>query len=266
MTHLMAGHATPTHSDMSTGDVPPALAQGVELVSSLPEDLRTNHWYCDLHHAMFLILLSRGTEALAARHHRLAEYFIDTLTVYWLVHSLMEEEGMAGARAEGTLDTDLVAHHTRTHVLITQWWHRNVLAPFKDGADHAFVQENMARFHGMVIRHIAEIDQGTFGTDSTLGPQDISRMIKRLAQSGLPLSPHMPGCGALLEILAPTMSRRLSDRVLGIGQAAPLGPLTLSDYSDRLWTGGKGAFRDVFVSRYLEVSARIARTGRAAAA
>lgn len=241
--------------------VPP---ESASLVSQLPEHLRTQHWYCDLHHAMFLILLSKGADALAAGNHRLSEYFIDTVTVYWLVHSLMEEESMAGARADGTLSAELVERHTKAHVMITKWWHSNILAPFKDGAEFAFVQANVVKFYYMVIKHIAEIDQVTFGVESGLTEREVSRMVKRLAESGLPLSPYMPGCGALLDVLAPYMSRRLSAQALQSGEGHVLGQLKLSDYSDRLWTGGKGSFRDIFVERYFAASDRIARTGKAA--
>lgn len=238
--------------------------EGAELVSQLPEHMRTQHWYCDLHHAMFLILLSKGAEALGGGNRALSEYFIDTLTVYWLVHSLMEEESMAGARADGSLTAELVERHTKAHVMITKWWHSNILAPFKDGADNAFVQGNVVKFYHMVIKHIAEIDQYTFGVESGLSQREVTRMVHRLAESGLPLSPYMPGCGALLDVLAPYMSQRLSARALQSGEGHVLGNLKLSEYSERLWTGGKGSFRDIFVHRYLAASERIARTGKAA--
>lgn len=89
-------------------------------------------------------------------------------------------------------------------------------------------------------------------------------MVRRLAESGLPLSPYMPGCGALLDVLAPYMSQRLSARALQTGEGHVLGDLKLADYTERLWTGGKGAFRDIFVQRYFAASERIARTGKAA--
>lgn len=270
MTVMLANRGRPAPAQISAprlpanpvSEAPPP--ESAALVSQLPEHLRTQHWYCDLHHAMFLILLSKGADALAARNHRLSEYFIDTVTVYWLVHSLMEEESMAGARADGSLSAELVERHTKAHVMITKWWHSNILAPFKDGAEFAFVQANVVKFYHMVIKHIAEIDQFTFGVESGLSEREVSRMVKRLAESGLPLSPYMPGCGALLDVLAPYMSQRLSAQALHSGEGHVLGQLKLSDYSDRLWTGGKGAFRDIFVERYLAVSDRIARTGKAA--
>lgn len=264
MTVMMASR--PDIADpLSLQEVAGVPADGAALVSQLPEDLRTRHWYCDLHHAMFLILLTKGAEALGSGNRLLSEYFIDTLTVYWLVHSLMEEESMAGGRADGSLSAELVERHTKAHVMITKWWHSNILAPFKDGADAAYVQANVVKFYHLVIKHIAEIDQYTFGAESGLSQREVSRMVKRLATSGLPLSPYMPGCGALLEVLAPYMSKRLSARALDSGKGHILGDLNLSDYSERLWTGGKGAFRDIFVQRYLATSERILRTGKAAA-
>lgn len=260
MTAAFPAHRTAAASGRDSA-LPP---EGADLVGQLPEEMRTQHWYCDLHHAMFLILLTKGAEALESGNRPLSEYFIDTLTVYWLVHSLMEEESMAGARVDGSLTAELVERHTMAHVMITKWWHSNILAPFKDGADTAFVQANVVKFYHMVIKHIAEIDQYTFGVESGLSQREVSRMVRRLAESGLPLSPYMPGCGALLDVLAPYMSQRLSARALQTGDGHVLGDLKLADYSERLWTGGKGAFRDIFVQRYFAASERIARTGKAA--
>ncbi|MFA7432016.1 MAG: hypothetical protein WCZ23_17815, partial [Rhodospirillaceae bacterium] len=216
MTVMMANRAHPASLQISAksaphqGPAPDLGPDGAALVSQLPDHLRTQHWYCDLHHAMFLILLTKGAEALNSGNRRLAEYFIDTVTVYWLVHSLMEEESMAGGRADNILSAELVERHTMAHVMITKWWHTNVLAPFKDGADAAFVQANVVKFYHMVIKHISEIDQLTFGVESGLTQREVTRMVKRLAESGLPLSPYMPGCRTLLDVLAPYMSQRLS--------------------------------------------------------
>ena len=243
-------------------DMPRARPQEHSLIRSLPEDLRTNHWYCDLHHSMFLIILASTEQAVMEDRTKTVEYFIDTLTIYWLVHSLMEEEGMAFGLPTG-LDQDVVSRHTRAHVMLTKWWYGNVLTPFKEGgADRAFLRQTIHKFYGMVVNHISEMDQATFGTDSGRSTRSIQQEIAHLADSGLPLSPHMHGCADIMSLLAPRMSKSLSARALTDSAKTPLGQLNLATYSDKLWTGGKGAFRDIFLDRYRELSHKIRTTGR----
>lgn len=237
---------------------------------TLPADLVTGHPYCDRHHAALFELLDAARRALAAGTPRVAEPAIDTFTIVWLVHSLLEEEGMAEAIGRGVLAREVVANHTRTHVLLTKWWHANVLVPFKDGtADLRFLTANLDTFRGMGVQHVLTLDQSTYGMDSGRCAGDRARQVAHAEACGLPLSLDMPGCRAVLAALAPHMSRRIAPATLvsldaGAGGRA-LPPIALSQYDERLWTGGKGAFRDVFVRTYMTLSERIARTGRSAA-
>lgn len=259
------GNRGPAAQAFRNGRLFPGMPEnGLAEAGDLLEDLRTYHRYCDLHHAAFLVLLARAAAALETSDRKEAEYVIDTFTVYWLVHSLMEEESMARALGDGDLTPDIAQRHTRAHVMLTRWWHANVLAPFKDGVEDDFPRLYIERFSGMVLDHIREIDRYTFGEESGLSRQDVRKLVRHVENSGLPLSPAMPGCEHLLAILAPYMSHRLSPHNLMPSGNAPLAELRLADYNDRLWTGGKGAFRDVFVARYLEISEQIARTGHAA--
>lgn len=222
-----------------------------DMVAQLPEALRTGHWYCDLHHAMFIILLNRAVRAARERRSRLTEHFVDTLTVYWLVHSLMEEEGMALQVGDGKTPVEEAEAHCRAHVGITKWWYAHVLAPFKAAPeDFAGLGEALRAFYDMVVAHIAEIDQGTYGAASPLSEDDRTLEVAHIALSGLPLSPLMPGCDDVLKALAPYMRQALSDRSMAPGAREPLRRLALAGHAEPLWRGGKGAFRDVFLKRY----------------
>lgn len=236
----------------------------------LPPDLVTGHPYCDRHHAALFELLDAARQALTVGAPRVAEPALDTFTIVWLVHNLLEEEGMAEAIGRGVLAREVVANHTRTHILLTKWWHTNVLAPFKDGSAGAgFLAANLDTFRAMGTQHVLTLDQSTYGVDSGLCADDHARQILHAETCGLPLSLDMPGCRAVLAALAPYMSRRIAPATLASLDAGaggqPLPPIALAGYDERLWTGGKGAFRDVFVRTYMTLSERIARTGRSAA-
>lgn len=222
------------------------LGSDVTIAKSLPPSLRTNHWYCDLHHALFLILLVNAAKAVEENKPRLAEYFIDTLTIYWVEHSLMEEEGMALSLTKGMVDPAAVERHARSHVGLTRWWWNAVVTPFKDPEQDTFkVRDTLHQFYRMVVQHIQEFDQPTYGTASEHTPASVCYEVAHLANSGLPLAPQMPGTADLLKTLAPYMSKTLSKSALS-PQAKESGkPLTLTATNAPLWTGGKGAFHDI---------------------
>lgn len=227
------------------------LTREEDMVAQLPDALRTGHWYCDLHHAMFIILLNRAVKAAREGRGRLVEYFVDTLTVYWLVHSLMEEEGMALQVTDGKTSVDEAESHCRAHVGITKWWYAHVLEPFKtDPSDYATVGAGLRKFYDMVVDHIATVDQGTYGADSGLNEDDRTLEVAHIALSGLPLSPLMPGCDDVLKALAPYMRKALADRSMAPGAREPLRRLALAGHAEPLWRGGKGSFRDVFLQRH----------------
>lgn len=216
----------------------------------LPEDLKTKHWYCDIHHAMFLILLERGSTAAAQENMELARYFVDTITVYWLVHCMVEEEGMALELSQGLISADTARAHAESHVGIAKWWNANVFAPLVEGRiSGADLSAILKKFLGFVIKHITEVDQNSYGTGAGLGEEAMIHEMAHLGLSGLPLSPQMGGCAALARDLAPFMSQHISAASLPPSAQGPLKTLHLSGWTEPLWTGGKGAFRDVFIAK-----------------
>jgi hypothetical protein len=230
-----------------------------EIARSLPPELRTNHWYCDLHHSMFLILLSRADQALTEGRRPLAENYIDTLTIYWILHSLMEEEGMALQIQTDPSRRQHASDHAKAHVMITRWWRAQVLDPFKNGtASDDQTRRALRAFFKRVVSHIATMDQETYGTRSTLDERAISREVAHIATCGLPLSPFMPGCTDMLRSLAPRMRGSLSASALTPLAKEPLKPLALVSMAEPLWDDGKGAFRDIFTRQHRSPSMRAA--------
>lgn len=248
---------SPFHGDGRENGVGNGLAPKTALLSTasdigrrLPEDLKTQHWYCDIHHAMFLILLERGATAALSGNMALARYFVDTITVYWLVHCMIEEEGMALEMSLGLTSPDVARAHAESHVNIAKWWNSNVFAPLVEqrigGPDLAAI---LKTFLGFVIKHITEVDQASYGTGASLGEEAMIHEMAHLGLSGLPLSPQMTGCAALARDLAPFMSQHINETSLPPSAQGPLKTLQLAAWPEPLWTGGKGAFRDVFISK-----------------
>lgn len=216
----------------------------------LPDDLKTKHWYCDIHHAMFLILLERGATAAAQENMELARYFVDTITVYWLVHCMVEEEGMALELSLGLIAADTARSHAESHVGIAKWWNANVFSPLVEGRiSGPDLSAILKKFLGFVIKHITEVDQNSYGTGAGLGEEAMIHEMAHLGLSGLPLSPQMGGCAALARDLAPFMSQHISAASLPPSAQGPLKTLQLTAWPEPLWTGGKGSFRDVFVAK-----------------
>lgn len=220
------------------------------ILRELPADLRTGHWYADLHHAMFLILLSRADEALEKGARSVAEYYLDTLLVYWLVHSLMEEEGLAQQITQDQVSRTDAAQHAAAHVMLTRWLWNHILHPFKQGSqDCARLRQALGLFFGKVVTHIQQEDQADYGHDSLMDERAISRQIAHLAVCGLPLSPQMTGSAVVARKLAPIISQSLSPAALAHSDTSSLKPLQLVSLFGPLWNGGKGAFRDVFLRK-----------------
>jgi hypothetical protein len=217
-----------------------------EIARSLPQELRTNHWYCDLHHSMFLILLSRADEALGQNRMALCESYLDTLTIYWILHSLMEEEGMALQIQNNTGCRDHISDHSQSHVMITRWWRANVLEPFKAKTNSPEQTRRALRaFFNRVVAHINTMDQECYGTRSSLDERAISREVAHIANCGLPLSPFMPGCTTILDALAPRMKSSLALDAITPLAKAPMKTLNLVQSNAPLWQSDKGSFRDV---------------------
>lgn len=220
----------------------------VAIAKALPENLRTNHWYCDLHHSMFLILLVNAATAMEENRPQLAKYFIDTVTIYWIEHSLMEEEGMALSLDADLVEAPSVERHARSHVGLTRWWWNAVVVPFDtEGTPPRIIRDALHKFYRMVIQHIQEFDQPTYGKESGHSDVSVCSEIAHLANSGLPLSPQMPGTHSLMQVLAPQMMKTMSTKSLADCAGQPGKPLNLTSNTAPLWTGGKGAFRDVLI-------------------
>lgn len=246
---LITGAGSGAGAGMSSG-----LVSGGALVQAishrLPDDLKTRHWYCDIHHAMFLILLERGSTAAAQGNMELARYFVDTITVYWLVHCMVEEEGMALELSLGLISAETARAHAESHVGIAKWWNANVFTPLVEGRiSGGDLSAILKKFLGFVIKHITEVDQNSYGTGAGLGEEAMIHEMAHLGLSGLPLSPQMGGCAALARDLAPFMSQHISAASLPPSAQGPLKTLQLAAWPEPLWTGGKGAFRDVFVAK-----------------
>lgn len=189
----------------------------------LPQHLRTNHWYCDLHHAMLVIMFKRLVPALRGGNRRQAAYFVDNMTMYWLLHCLMEEEGFAHAVASGRTEAAVVERHAQAHLHLMRNWGDTVFLPFKTNAADS---ETLARaadgYYEAVLRHIATLDQETYGVDSAHDIESRRTEIAHLAQVGLPLSPFMAGAMDATRRVLPSMALALEPRgACGAGTLTP---------------------------------------------
>lgn len=179
----------------------------------LPSALRTGHWYCDLHHSMLIIMFERLVPALRNNEPIVSGYFVDTMTPYWLLHCLMEEEGFAHALAHGKVAQDLVDRHAAAHLRLLETWRDDVFMPFKmRSADTAALADAAQRYYSGVLRHIETFDQDTYGAASGHDAISRSREIAHIAQAGLPLSPFMAGAMNTTRQLAPDLAAALAPR------------------------------------------------------
>ncbi|MBY0429911.1 MAG: hypothetical protein K2Q10_01835, partial [Rhodospirillales bacterium] len=78
----------PSAERRNSGILRVAAVPSEEIMRHLPERLRTEHWYADIHHALFLILFADLFQAVDNNKTKLIEYYIDTITMYWLIHCL----------------------------------------------------------------------------------------------------------------------------------------------------------------------------------
>lgn len=182
-------------------------------MQGITDDLRTGHWYCDLHHSMLVIMFERLVPALREGRTRVVTYFIDNLTVYWLVHCLMEEEGFAHAYGRDLADQALIDRHAAAHFHLMERWRDQVFRPFKSGPyDFTALAEVADGFYRSVLHHIATADQETYGRGSTHDSDTRRSEIAHLATVGLPLSPYMAGALDTARHLAPDMVGVLDQR------------------------------------------------------
>lgn len=193
------------------------------MTNVLPDHLRTDHWYCDLHHAMLVIMFKRLVPALRGDNRHQAAYFVDNVTMYWLLHCLMEEEGFAHAVTQGRVEQALVDRHAQAHLKLLESWRDSVFLPFKQGTTN---RETLARaadgYYQAVLHHIETMDQDTYGTASAHDSKSRRQEIAHIATAGLPLSPFMDGALDTTRRLIPQMAVALNKRgVTGAGKAPP---------------------------------------------
>lgn len=179
----------------------------------LPAHLRTDHWYCDLHHSMLVIMFKRLIPALRSGNKQQSTYFVDTMTMYWLLHCLMEEEGFAHAVARGRVDQAVVDAHATAHLKLMESWRDHVFLPFKQGgADAEILARAADGYYKAVMHHIETHDQKTYGTESGHDMRSRCEEIAHIAGAGLPLTPFMDGALDTTKRLMPKMAIALAPR------------------------------------------------------
>ncbi len=179
----------------------------------LPAHLRTDHWYCDLHHSMLVIMFKRLIPALRGGNRQQSTYFVDTMTMYWLLHCLMEEEGFAHAVARGRVDQALIDAHAGAHLKLMLSWRDDVFLPFKEGnTDRETLAVAADGYYKAVVHHIETFDQQTYGTESGHDAGSRREEIAHIAQAGLPLTPFMDGAMDTTRRLMPQMAVALAPR------------------------------------------------------
>lgn len=201
----------------------------------LPAQLRTEHWYNDWQHAVFIITFDHLMKALQRGRSAVAERLIDKLTVYLFVHFLCEEEGMAFSQQQGWLTSDKMRQHQGLHVTFLDYWHDAIQRPFKTGelCDRRLALK-IQGFYDKVLAHIDNDDQTTYGLKagrpSFYGIDEVAH----IAASGLPLSPNSPGALAIVAACSGRTAGLLRRATLPIKAIEPLRGL-------RLTTAGIGA-------------------------
>lgn len=194
----------------------------------LPGHLRTGQWYNDLHHTMFLILFSELDEALIHNRSKLVEYLMDTVSIYWLIHCLAEEEGMTFGIQQGYSDAEALSRHQRAHKGLTRLWRESVFQPFKEGSGSTSeLRAGVQRVYDTVLRHIADVDMASYGDAAGKDQRDTLAEIAHLAETGLPLSPYMSGCYEVARHLDKDLCSWISPNSLAAQAGQPAGLVRL---------------------------------------
>lgn len=195
----------------------------------LPQNLRTNHWYNDWQHAVFIITFDHLMQALRRGRTPVAERLIDKLTVYLYVHFLCEEEGMAWSQAHGCLPVDKMRQHQALHLRFLDYWHDAIQRPFKTGdlTDRRLALK-IQDFYDKVLHHIDDEDQSTYGAKTSRTEGLLMDEVAHIAQSGLPLSPNSPGALAIVGACSERSFSLLRRQTLPILAVEPLRRLELA--------------------------------------
>lgn len=195
----------------------------------LPSHLRTDHWYNDWQHAVFIITFDHLMQALQRDRVAVADRLIDKLTTYLFVHFLCEEEGMAWAQTQGCLGDGKMQSHQALHLRFLDYWHEAIQRPFKTGAlGGRRLGIKIQDFYDKVLSHIDDEDQTTYGLKTNRGEGVRLDEVAHIAQSGLPLSPNSPGALAVVAACNPACGRLLRQDALPTLAKSPLRRLTLA--------------------------------------
>lgn len=210
-------------------------AKGAEIIQlaqaqmRLPAHLRTEHWYNDWQHAVFIITFDHLMQALQRDRTAVAERLIDKLTVYLFVHFLCEEEGMAFSLQHGALAADKMRHHQGLHLRFLDYWHDAIQRPFKTGdLGGRRLALKIQDFYDKVLAHIDDEDQTTYGNKTSRSVGVGLDEIAHIAQSGLPLSPNSAGAMAIVGACSDRSFSLLRSKTLPIKAIEPLRPLLLT--------------------------------------
>lgn len=194
----------------------------------LPAKLRTEHWYNDWQHAVFITIFANLNQAIRANKRIMSDRLIDKLTVYLFVHFLCEEEGMSWAANHGHLAAETLTAHQDIHMKVLQHWHRTIQGPYKaDAVARGELVDRIEDFYRRIMLHIEETDQASYGTTSHRSLCGVREEIAHIAACGLPLSPNMRGAGEVVSKCCQDTFSLLQPTVLPVQATHPLRMLRL---------------------------------------
>lgn len=195
----------------------------------LPAKLRTEHWYNDWQHAVFITIFKHLNDAIRADKRAMSDRLIDKLTVYLFVHFLCEEEGMSWAVKHDELAAETMSSHQNIHMAVLQHWHRTIQGPYKDESlARSELADRIEDFYGRILTHIEETDQATYGQSSNRGIEGVREEIAHIAACGLPLSPNMRGAGEVVSKCCRDTFSLIQPQVLPLQATHPLKQLNLT--------------------------------------
>lgn len=218
-------------------------------IQELPENLRTEHCYNDIQHAMMVVLFRYGLSALRGNRMKVANRVIDNISVYLLIHFLNEEEGMAYKTRVGLLERDSLIEHSENHIQFLDFWHKNVFQPHKNGdASREQTIEGLGGFYNTLINHIDKEDRHDYGAGAVAIEQTRIELA-RIAQANMPMSPYMAGAFQAVKSMDATIAAGLDKQQLNPRALNPVGPLDLIPDVGRILKGSVGSLRDRFAER-----------------
>ncbi|HEY9080396.1 hypothetical protein [Magnetovibrio sp.] len=217
-------------------------------IRDLPDFLRTEHCYNDLQHAMLVILFRHGLLALQQGKDKMADRYIDNISLYLYIHFLNEEEGLAYKVTNSLLNRESLQDHSEFHVRFLDHWRDKILIPYKrQDIDMAETIKELSSYYNLLIKHIDAVDIPTYGQDSI--PVEHTRSeLARIAQTRMPMSPFMAGAYSAVQAMDPMVAGALNKSQLSPCALKPLETLNLVPNVGRILTGKTGSLRDRFAS------------------